>query len=174
MRTNFTPEQDEFILSNIDKCKTLYALVDMFNAKYPFHAIKYSNLGKHLALLGVKKGTHNVRKECVKSRNAVGCIIRSRNHGARIKTENGYVFAGKHYAMTHNITEGRIVHLNGDCADFSDSNIEIVETSVFSSMCWRGWLFKNPELTRTAILAARLLLMFPQMVHNEKQYLGAR
>ena len=67
-----------------------------------------------------------------------------------------------------------IIHLNGDLSDFSEGNIEFVTKSVYSSLCWRKWLFKNAELTKTAILAARLLEYFPELRHNENQYYGDR
>lgn len=67
-----------------------------------------------------------------------------------------------------------IIHLNGDLADFSEDNIEFVSRAIYSSLCWRKWLFTNPELTKTAILAAKLLEYFPDLRHNENQFYGNR
>ena len=55
MGIKFTIAEDDFILEHIQNCYTLHSLVDMFNEKFPDHQIKYSNLGKRLAKLGIKK-----------------------------------------------------------------------------------------------------------------------
>ena len=63
-----------------------------------------------------------------------------------------------------------LIHLNGDYADFSRDNIVLVSKSIYASLMWRGWVFANPELTKTAILTAQLLEFFPDLRHNENQY----
>jgi hypothetical protein len=173
MGIKFTVAEDEFLREHIDKCYTLHTLVDMFNANFPEHQIKYSNLGKHLAVLGIKKGTHNIRKEKVKHRNPIETVIKNSNHGARVKTENGYVSADRYFKNKYFGEQGKgkkIVHLNGDFADFSRDNLVLVSKAIYSSLQWRKWFFKDPELTRTAILTAELLEFFPYLRHNENQY----
>ena len=176
MCKKFTEAEDNFIRAHIDKCYTLYDLVDMFNAKFPEHTTKYSNLLKHLQYLGIKKGTHNVRKGKMPSKNPIGTVIKGSGgdgHGARVKTENGYVSAGKYFKEKYfgeSGKDGMLVHLNGDKADFSRENIVLVSKPVYHSLCWRSWFFKDAELTKTAILTAELLLFFPDLRHNENQY----
>lgn len=171
MKVNFTPEQDEMIIKAIGECRTQYELQARFNAAFPMHQITYSNLGKRMQKIGVKMGTHNIRPECVPHRNEVGTVICSNGKSARVKTARGYVSANNHYLESRGIKGKRIVHLDGDCTNFRARYIEIVEPCVYHSLCWRGWFFKEADLTRTAILAARLLLMFPKVTHNENQYL---
>lgn len=174
-RVYFTSAEDNFLIENLDKCYTIYDLVDIFNIKFPQHATNYSNIQKRLTKMGLKKGTHNVRKEKVHHRNPIGTVIRGKNHGARVKTENGYVSANAYFRKKFDRSEDEmIIHLNGDLADFSEGNIEFVSRAIYSSLCWRKWLFTNPELTKTAILEARLLEYFPDLRHNENQVYGNR
>ena len=63
-----------------------------------------------------------------------------------------------------------LVHLNGNYGDFTKNNLALVSKSIYSSLMWRKWIFKNPELTKTAILTAQLLELFPDLRHNENQY----
>lgn len=175
MRIYFTLAEDNFLRENIDKCHTIYDLTDIFNAKFPHHTTTYGNLQKRLSKLGLKKGTHNIRKEKVHHRNAIGTVIRGKNHGARVKTENGYVAANAYFRKKYDRSKDEmIIHLNGDLADFSEDNIEFVSKAIYSSLCWRKWLFINPELTKTAILTAKLLEYFPDLRHNENQFYGNR
>lgn len=175
MKIDFTKQQDDFIRENIDKCETLYSLVDMFNGAFPEHSIKYSNLQKHMSKLGIKKGTHNIRKEKVHSVNPIGTIIicKTGNLETRIKTENGYVAANRY--ITENVFKKSakshiLIHLNGDKSDFAISNLECVKKSIYYGMCWRKWFFTDPELTKAAILEQQLLEYFPELRHNENQY----
>ena len=175
MSIRFTPEEDAFLRENIDRCRTIYDLAELFNAEFQRHKTTYANLQKRLSKLGLKKGTHNIRKEKVHHRNTVGTIIKSKGHGARVKTESGYVAATTYFRNKYGRSKDEmIIHLNGDLSDFSEGNIEFVTKSVYSSLCWRKWLFQNAELTKTAILAARLLEYFPELRHNENQYYGDR
>lgn len=176
-RAFFTPEQDDFLREHIGECYTLHSLMDMFNAAFPEHRITYSNLGKRLQKIGIKKGTHNIRKGKAKSTNAIGTVIKGSNgnggHGARVKTGNGYVCANTYFKekiFGYTKKDKIIVNLNGDKADFSVNNVELVPKPVYHSMCWRRWFFTDPELTRAAILAAKLLSFFPDLTHNENQY----
>lgn len=177
-RAFFTPEQDTFLREHIGKCYTLHSLVDMFNAAFPEHRITYSNLGKRLQKIGIKKGTHNIRKGKAKSKNPVGTVIKGGNgghggHGARIKTENGYVSANAYFKKKifgYTKSDKIIVNLNGDKTDFSIDNVELVSRPVYHSLCWRQWFFTDAELTKTAILTAKLLSFFPDLTHNENQY----
>jgi hypothetical protein len=75
MSKRFTLAEDDFLREHIDECYTLHSLVDMFNAEFPEHQIKYSNLGKRLEKLGVKKGTHNIRKGAMPSKNPIESIM---------------------------------------------------------------------------------------------------
>lgn len=175
MGIRFTTEEDEFIRNNLETSNTLYDLVERFNSRFPCHQIKYSNLGKRMKKLGVKKGTHNIRKERIWHRNAYGDIIKSKGKSARVKTEQGYVSANRHFREKLGVSENEIiVNLNGDKCDFSEGNIGVVSRAVYFSMCWRGWFFTDPELTKTAILTAKLLQYFPELTHNENQYYGIR
>lgn len=180
MAIYFTEVEDNFLRENIDTCRTLYCLTEMFNEQFPNHPVKYGNLQKRLSKLGIKKGTHCIRKEKVHFRNAIGTIISSKDgKKVRIKTENGYVSAHKYFLENHfGITEGynryAIVHLNGDLRDFSENNIECVTRSIYSSMQWRQWFFTNPQLTKCAILTAQLLEFFPDLRHNENQFYKMR
>lgn len=172
----FTSEEDDFLRNNISKCRTLYDLNEMFNVKFPNHIITRSNMGKRLQKLGLKKGTHNIRKGIMPSRNAIGTVIVDR-HGkkARVKTENSYVQANPYFKKLYfgkNEKDKMLIHLNGNYADFSRDNLVLVSKSIYSSLMWRKWLFKDPELTRTAILTAQLLELFPDLRHNENQYYG--
>lgn len=178
MRTKFTQAEDDFLRENIHDCYTLYDLTVKFNDAFPQHQTTDSNLRHHLTILGLRKGTHNIRKEKVHSRNDIGTIIASKDgKKARIKTEDGYVSANKYFLEKYigkngiSYREYALVHLNGDLTDFTRDNIECVPRSIYSSMQWRGWFFSDPELTRTAILTATLLQYFPDLRHNEDQYL---
>lgn len=174
MKKYFTKAEDDFLRDHITECLTLYDLTDLFNAEFPNHQITCCNLQKRLKRLGLKKGTHNIRKERVKHINEVGTIIANKNgKKARIKTENGYVSAHDYFRNKicgDKAKDHMLVNLNGDKTDFSEDNIEIVTKSIYASLCWRGWFFKDRELTKTAILTARLLEFFPDLRHNENQY----
>ena len=172
MGIKFTEKEDDFLREHINECYTLYELLDMFNAEFPGHQILYSNLGKRLALLGIKKGTHNIRKGKMPSKNPIGTVIKGSGgcHGERVKTENGYVAANTYFRNLYFGESGMLVHLNGDTADFSRDNIMLVSKPIYHSLCWRGWFFKDAELTKTAILTAELLSFFPDLIHNENQY----
>ena len=82
MGKRFTLAEDEFLCRHINQCYTLHSLVDMFNAEFPEHQIKYSNLGKRLEKLGVKKGTHNIRKGEMPSKNPIETVIFGSQEGA--------------------------------------------------------------------------------------------
>lgn len=168
----FTPAEDTFLRDNIDSCYTLYDLVDLFNTNFPEHITNYANLQKRLQKLGLKKRTHNIRKEKVHHKNPIGTVIytRGRNY-ARVKTEKGYIGAIPYFREKYGRGADEMpIHLNGDLCDFSESNIEWVSKSIFSSLHWRKWIFSDSELTKTAILAAKLLEFFPDIRHNENQY----
>lgn len=177
MGIKFTSDEDAFLRGNIDKCYTLYELVDLFCEKFPGHPTKYDNLQYRLRRLGIKKGTHNIRKGKAKSVNAVGTVICNKNgKKARVKTENGYVPANAYFIKKYFGEQGKgkmIVHLNGNYADFSKENIALVSKAIYSSLHWRKWIFANVELTKTAILAAELLELFPDLRHNENQFYKA-
>jgi len=181
MRINFTQEEDDFLRKNIDNCFDTYELTDRFNDKFPNHQTTRSNLAHHLCILGIRKGTRKKRKEKIYSKNEIGTIITDKDgKRPRIKTENGYVQANKYFLEKYfgktgdSYKQWRLVHLNGNLSDFARDNLECVPMSIYSSMCWRGWLFTDPELTRTAILTATLLEYFPYLRHNENQYYGRR
>lgn len=182
MGKQFTPAEDDFLREHIDECYTLHSLVDMFNAEFPEHQIKYSNLRKRLEKLGIKKGTHNVRKGVMPSKNPIETVILGSGkggadrHGARVKTENGYVSANAYFRKKYygEKANGMIVNLNGNKADFSKENVMLVSKSIYHSLCWRSWLFADAELTKTAILTAELLSFFPDLIHNENQYYKMR
>ena len=178
MGIKYTEAENKFLRDHIHECNTLYDLLDMFNSEFPKHQLKYSAMQKCLTSLGLKKGTHNVRKGKMPSKNPIETVIRGSGgdgHGARVKTENGYVAAGKYFKEKYfGNKEGKIVHLNGDNGDFSRENIVLVSNYIHSSLSWRGWFFKDPELTKTAILTAELLSFFPNLVHNENQYYRLR
>lgn len=173
-RVNFTEEEDIFLLDNIHKCQTLYDLADLFNGKFERHQTNALNITKRLSKLGVKKGTHNIRKEKIKSKNKIGTVITNKDgKKARVKTENGYVNANTYFKEKYFPDSGKnemLIHLNGDYSDFSVENIALVSKSIYSSLMWRKWIFENPELTKTAILTAQLLEFFPDLRHNENQY----
>ena len=173
-RVNFTEEEDNFLLDNIHKCRTLYDLTDLFNERFERHHTNARNISKRLSKLGAKKGTHNIRKDKIKSKNKIGTVITNKDgKKARVKTENGYVHANTYFKNKY-FPESRkdemLIHLNGDYADFSRNNIVLVSKSIYASLMWRGWVFANPELTKTAILTAQLLEFFPDLRHNENQY----
>ena len=171
MKIPFTLQEDAFLRDKIEKSHTLYELTDWFNDQFPLHQTTHGNIQKRLQKLGLRKGTHNIRKEKVHHRNAVGTIIKSAGHSARVKTENGYVPATSYFREKYGRgSDEMIVHLNGDLCDFSEENIEFVSKSVYASLHWRKWIFTDVELTRTAILAAKLLEFFPDLRHNENQY----
>lgn len=178
----FTSEEDKFLCENIDKCLTVYDLTDLFNEKFPEHKVKCPNLRKRLEKLGIRKGTHNIRKGMMPRKNPIETVIlgsrkgKTDRHGARVKTENGYVpanayFKKKYYGKN---AKGIIVNLNGNKADFSKENVMLVSKSVYHSLCWRSWFFTDADLTKTAILTAELLSFFPDLTHNENQYYGLR
>lgn len=181
MGIKFTTAEDNYLRENIDNCYTLYDLQESFNTEFPEHQINYSNLQKRLALLGIKKGTHNVRKGKMPRKNPIGTVIsgscgKSR-HGARVRTEKGYVSANSYFRNLYfgeSGKKGMIVHLNGDLTDYSRDNILLVSKSIYSSLCWRKWFFRDAELTKTAILTAELLSFFPDLTHNENQYFKLR
>lgn len=174
----FKSEEDDFLRENIHKYATLYDLNEQFNIKFVAHQISYSNMGKRLQKLGLKKRTHYIRKGAMPSKNSIGTIIVNRyGKKARVKTENGYVHANTYFKNLYFGECDRnkmLIHLNGDYADFSRSNIVLVTRSIYCSLIQRKWIFKNPELTKTAILTAQLLELFPDLRHNENQYYGNR
>ena len=182
MSKRFTRAEDDFLREHINECYTLHSLVDMFNAEFPEHQIKYNNLGKRLEKLGIKKGTHNVRKGVMPSKNPIETVILgsgkggTNRHGARVKTENGYVSANAYFRKKYygENAKGIIVNLNGNKADFSKENVMLVSKNVYHSLCWRSWLFTDADLTKTAILTAELLSFFPDLIHNENQYYRMR
>ena len=178
MGIKYSEAENKFLREHIHECYTLYDLLDMFNAEFPNHQLKTSAMQKHLTALGLRKGTHNIRKEKVKSKNPIETVIKGSGgigHGARVKTENGYVAAGRYFKEKYfGDKDGKLVHLNGDNADFSRENVVLVSRYIFSSLQWRGWIFKDPELTKTAILTAELLSFFPDLTHNENQYYRLR
>lgn len=167
----FTAAEDDFLRDNINLCYTLYDLTDQFNAAFPEHITRYGNLQKRLQKLGLKKGTHNIRKEKVHNRNPIGTVIGTPGHTARVKTEKGYVGAVPYFREKYGRGKNEMpIHLNGNLLDFSVGNIEWVSKSIFSSLHWRKWIFPDPELTKTAILTTELLELFPDLRHNENQY----
>lgn len=167
----FTPAEDAFLRDNIDSCYTMYDLANSFNANFPEHITNSANLQKRLQKLGLKKGTHNIRKEKVHHRNPIGTVIRTRGHSARVKTKNGYVGAIPYYREKYGRDAGEMpIHLNSDLSDFSENNIEWVSKWTHRAVLSRGWIFSDPELTKTAILTAKLLEFFPDLRHNENQY----
>lgn len=173
-RINFTKEQDCFLRDNIHKCYTVYDLTELFNEQFPEHFTNARNLQKHLSKLELRKGTHNIRKEKIHSKNPIGTVIVNKDgKKARVKTENGYVQANAYFKNKYFGEHGKdkmLIHLNGDYADFSKDNVALVEKSTYSSLMFRKWIFKDPELTKTAILTAQLLELFPDLRHNENQY----
>lgn len=175
-RVFFTPEEDQFLRDNVAKCFDLRELNDWFNDRFSNHIITKSNMTKRLQRLGLKKGSHNIRKGVMPSRNSIGTVIVSKDgKKPRVKTENGYVQANTYFKELYfgkNENDKMLIHLNGDYADFSRDNVVLVTRSIYSSILWRKWIFKDPELTKTAILTAELLELFPDLRHNENQYYG--
>lgn len=172
MRTNFTRAEEEYIQTQYPLAHTVYEFADAFNAEFPNHQTNYINLQKKASSLGVHKGTRNIRKEMVKHKNGIGTIIVSKGHSARIKTENGYVPANQYFKnLLYPNQQGRLLHLNGNCADFSEDNLVLVSKSIYKMLYWRNWVFEDKELTKTALLTAQLLELFPTLRHNENQYL---
>lgn len=144
-------------------------------ARFPEHPTDFRNLQKRVHKLGLRKGTHNVRRELLKPKNPVGTVIWNGKKPARVKTENGYAAANKYFKEKYFPgKDGNLVWLDGNPKNCARENTELVEKSVYASLCWRGWFFADRELTRTAILTARLLLFFPEYTHNENQYLKIR
>ena len=172
-RVNFSKDEDDFLKKHIDECYTLHDLVEIFNEKFPRHKTNYENLQKRLSKIGLRKGTHHIRKGKIIG-NPYGTVIVNKDGSRpRVKTGKGYVAAGPYFREKYfgeNGNDKKLVHLNGNKQDFSRENIVLVTKSIFSSLCWRGWFFKEPELTKTAILTAQLLSFFPDLVHNENQY----
>lgn len=182
MAIKFTQAEDDFIRENLNKCYTVYDLTELFNRHFPNHPTSRDNLQHRMMMLGLKKGTHNIRKGMQPSKNAIETVIAGSakadgsRHGARVKTENGYVSANKYFKRKYfgENAEGIVINLNNDKTDFSRENVMLVSKAVYHSLCWRSWFFTDPELTKTATLAAELLLMFPDLTHNENQYYGIR
>lgn len=174
MRRYFTEVEDNFLRDNISSAYTLYDLLEKFNANFPEHHIKLSNMQKRLQKLGIKKGTHNVRKEKIRHINSIGTVICNKDgKKARVKTENGYVHADTYFKeLYYNCKDNKmlLIHLNGDYSDYSYNNLELVDISVHRALHWRKWIFKDPEITKAAILTVKLLSYFPELVHNENQY----
>lgn len=177
-RVFFTPEEDAFLRENLEKSFDLRELNDWFNTRFPNHIITKGNMGKRLQKLGLKKGTHRIRKGAMPSRNAIGTVIVSKDgKKPRVKTQNGYVQANPYFKKLYfgkNENDKMLIHLNGDYSDFSRDNVVLVTRSIYSSLLWRKWIFNDPELTKTAILTAELLEFFPDLRHNENQYYGNR
>lgn len=175
MKYRYTDEQIEYIRENLFSARTYYDLAESFTRKFPEHPVDYRSLQKFARNMGMRKGTHNVRKERLKPKNPIGTVIWNGRKAARVKTENGYVAANKYFKnVFFQGQDGHIVWLDGNPKNCTRDNAELVEQSVYSSLCWRSWFFKDRELQKAAILAARLLLFFPECIHNENQYLGIR
>lgn len=175
MAVRFTAEQDAFLREHTQTARTYYDLTELFVARFPEHPTDFRNLQKRVHKLGIRKGTHNIRRELLRPKNPVGTVIWNGKKPARVKTENGYVAANKYFKEKYFPGEdGNIVWLDGNPKNCARENAELVEKSVYASLCWRGWFFVDRELTKTAILTARLLLFFPEYTHNENQYLKIR
>lgn len=178
MSKRFTPEQDKFIIDNIDCCDTMYELTDLFNSAFPEHFTTRGNLSHRMCLLGVKKGSHNIRPDKVHYKNPIGTIITYKDGGrARIKTQNGYVSADKYFKKMYFNCDDKnmhLVHLNNDSSDYSRENLELVNSSVYAMLSWRKWRFSDKDLTKAAIMTAKLLMYFPDIRHNENQMYGVR
>lgn len=173
-RTNYTQEQDDFLKDNIHTCYTLYDLTDDFNNKFPEHVVTYTNLQKHLSILGLKKGTHNIRKHRVHSTNSIGTLISDKyGRKCRIKTDKGYISANTYFKKLYwGCVDSNmyIVHLDGDYTNYNIEDIQLVDKYVYSALHWRKWIFTDKELTKTAILTIKLLRYFPELSKNENQY----
>lgn len=168
----FTAEQDMFLQENLDKCHTLYDLTDVFNRTFPHHETTYGNIQKRLQKLGLKKGTHKVRREKLPHGYSYETVIPGKNgHSSRVKTANGYQAANKYFREKYygKGAKGMLINLNGDKTDFATENVVLVPKSEYISLCWRGWFFQDRELMKVAILTVRLLAYFPELVHNENQ-----
>lgn len=176
MNKKFTQKEDNFIKENIDKCLTLYDLLEIFKKEFPERTtISYGSLVKRMQKIGVKKRTHNIRKEKIKSKNKIGKVICYKDGTrARIKTENGYVMANGYFKRLYwgkDDKSKKIVHLDGDFSNFKREDIELVDDFIFRGLITRNWIFKDKELTRTAILTLELLKFFPDLRKRENQYL---
>lgn len=184
MHIRFTEEEDAFIKENLQKYRNLFELTDAFNSMFPHHQTTHQNIQKRMAILGIQKGTRYWRseKKAKVSKHPIGYILVHKRKDrcgvyTRIKTEDGYKPANKWYVENvygKNWKEYKLLHLNGDSADFSPENLMCVTTTVMISMGYRSWFFKDAELTKTAALTAELLLLFPDLIHNENQYYGVR
>lgn len=175
MNKKFTQEEDRFIKENVNKTRTLYDLLELFKIEFPERTtISYGSLVKRMQKLRIKKGTHNVRKEKIKSKNKIGKVIVDKSgKRPRVKTENGYVQANKYFKNLYWNTKDKnlyIVHLNGDFSDFEEENLVLVDKFVFFSLTTRNWFFKDKELTKAAIMTIELLKFFPDLKKNENQY----
>ena len=177
MKRKYTEEQDTFLRKNIRSSYTLYDLTDSFNATFPEHHTNVGNIQKRLKKLGLKKGTHNIRLDHRRSYNTIGTVISDKNgKKARVKTDKGYVCANTYFKLKYlgkNDDNKMIVHLNGELNDFTRENIIFVNKNVWRSLQWRKWFFNdNIELQKTAVLAAELILLLPEISKNENQFLS--
>lgn len=104
--------------------------------------------------------------------NEIGAVI-SDKHGkrCRVKTKTGYISADMYFKRQYGISsEKRIIHLNGDFTDYSRENIIPVSRGIHTAIMFRGWIFRDPERTKAAILCAELLILLGA-TKNENQFL---
>lgn len=166
----YDTEKIAWINEHINDDCTAEELAETFSARFR-HKVSGNAFRKAINLYCGEKPRPKTIK--MPSKNAVGTVIADKDgKRCRVKTKNGYVSANSYFKSLYGILKSmQIIHLNGDYTDFQRDHIEFVERDVYSSIMWRKWIFQNIEVTRAAILLAKLMLLLPEIVHNENQFL---
>lgn len=170
----YTKDELDWIENNFTRDISTKKLCEDFNKIFPNHTITRTALSKIINKhFGVKQRPKTIK---IPSKNKIGTIICDKDgKKCRVKTENGYVSANIYFKNLYNIPKNKmIIHLNGDYTDFEKEHIEAVDKNIYHALMWRGWIFKDIELTKTAILCAELISLLPEISHNENQFLNSK
>lgn len=170
----YTSEEVEWLKKNLNNDSPLDVIADEFNSLFPQHKVNRCCLGKWMQKNGVKH--KRVSTTRMPSRNPIGTVISDKDgKKCRVKTDHGYVSANSYFKKFYGIPDELcIIHLNGDYTDFQKDHIQAVTKDIYSAVMWRCWIFNDIELTKTAILCAELILLLPELSHNENQFLGMK
>lgn len=165
----YTEEKIAWMNEHINDDCTLEELSRQFSEKFNHHVSRMA-FNKALTLYCGHKP--RVCKWKPESKNAIGTVIANKDgKKCRVKTEHGYVPADTYFKKLYGLPErSRIVHLNGNYADFSRENIVPVSHGIHTAMAFRHWFFSDPERTKAAILCAELLILLGSS-KNENQFL---
>lgn len=166
----YDAEKIAWIQEHINDDCTAEELAETFSARFR-HKVSGNAFRKAINLYcGAKPRPKTIHQSSI---NSIGTVISNEcGKKCRVKTESGYVQANIYFKKLYGIPDCMyIIHLNGDYTDFQREHIEFVDKSVYASLTVRKWIFPDIERTKAAILLAELILLLPEIAHNENQFL---